>query len=357
MYNGLGNGGAERVITTVANELSKKNDVTICLWGTKEPPFYEVAPSVKLIYLDIIKISANKGQGIKNWILRFIRVKQYFKEYQPDIVCAFSMEMAVLCKIICGGKIKVIGSERANPLYKNSGIKDHLVMKMTRWLDGTIFQTTGAQACYPLKLQKKSCVIPNAIFANIDYKNLPEYGNRQPYTICATGRLEKVKRYDILIDAIEIVIKYNPNVKLDIYGGGSLQKLLEEKVLKQNLGNHVMFHGRVKDLIKEISTHRIFVLSSDAEGMPNGLIEAMACGLACIATDCKFGPRDLIENHKNGILIPTGDVNNLANQLQYVLENDDFSQRLSQNATSIRNDLAKSVIVQKYYEYFKKIVF
>ena len=141
--------------------------------------------------------------------------------------------------------------------------------------------------------------------------------------IVAAGRLIEQKNYPMLIASMKRVTERHPDAVLKIYGSGGLEEELENRIKDNNLQNNVFLMGRSDRLKEELSKADIYVLSSDFEGMPNALMEAMAAGLPCISTDCPTGPKDIIESHKTGLLVPVGDEAAMSDAICYMYENKD----------------------------------
>lgn len=141
--------------------------------------------------------------------------------------------------------------------------------------------------------------------------------------IITCGRLEAQKNHKLLIDAFAEAIKEHPYARLKIYGEGSLRDVLQEQIDKLGLQDKAFLMGATNDVAKALQTADLFVLSSDYEGMPNALMEAMAAGVPCISTDCPCGgPRSLIDNYNNGVLIKINNKKMLSKELKSILEKD-----------------------------------
>jgi len=119
----------------------------------------------------------------------------------------------------------------------------------------------------------------------------------------------------------------------------------------------VLLPGASKTLLPEIRTAGMFVLSSDFEGMPNALIEAMATGLPCISTDCPAGgPASLVQDEVNGLLVPVGDVRAMAKAMCRIADNEDFARLLGENAAKIRDRLDANTVASKWREYLERVI-
>lgn len=348
----MGKGGAERVISTLSNFLVQQGDSVsiITLWNKESE--YVLDDRIEYIRLNLEK----EGKTIKESLFSIkdkIRIiKKHINECQPDVVVAFNTKLAILCKMACP-LAKVIGSERSNPKIRQKNPRIALSMKASVILNGFVFQTEGAKECYPKSTQKKSVVISNMIPDGIR-SSVTSYKKRGE-TIIAVGRLEKNKRFDLLINAWKELAETYPDYTINIFGDGEQKEELSRMINNQDLQNTVFLRGKTDRIIDELSKSRIFVLCSDYEGMPNALIEAMACGCACISSNCEFGPSELIDDGNNGLLFPTGSVKDLVNALEKVIQNPELGESLSNNALGIINRLSTKPICLNYREYFIRI--
>ena len=169
--------------------------------------------------------------------------------------------------------------------------------------------------------------------------------------IVATGRLAGTKRYDLILDAFASVRDVDPDFRLRIFGDGPEEAKIKEKIGLLGLEGSAFVMGLTKDVAGVLLSSRIFVLASDFEGMPNGLIEAMACGCACVSTDCDFGPSELIVNRENGLLVPKGDAGAIASALKELIADPDLASSCAKSAQKIRDTHSLEKIADRYYEY------
>lgn len=356
-YGSIKGGGAERVITTLSNFLIEKGDeVSIIVHDEGESGYY-LDPRVKVYALNCVHMSKNLKESLSLMFGNIKSIKKHIKMLKPDVVLAFDPQVAFIANVACHGipDVKVIGSERSNPFMARAGWKSKIFTHGSIFLDGFVFQTEGAKHFYPLKTQKKGTVIPNGIFSGFP-EYIPEYGQRKPWTVCASGRIVEVKRYDLMVDAVERVIKKYPDIVLDIFGEGNDYDKLKAYIAGKGLQKSIILKGRTKNMTEELVRHRMFLLTSDHEGMPNGLIEAMACGCACISTDCNFGPSELIQDGVNGILTPVGDSKKLADAIESVIEDQVRAEQIAKNASLIRKSHSPESISNRYRDYMKQVI-
>lgn len=346
----FGEGGAERTVAYLSNYISKnKNDENIILSLSNEV-FYEISNDVKFISLGIPQNSNNVFNRLKYAFLRLIKVRKTIRKLKPDVViCMLATTAKYLPK---KRNYKLICSERSNPLIVTDNKQIKLRNSVLQNADGIVFQTDRAKECFSKSIQEKGVVIQNAVGNNYVYK--VESVKERKKTITAIGRLHKAKDYPTLIKAFSEVSKKYPDFTLEIFGGGDkepLQKLITEL----NIQDKIKFMGSREDAILEVSKSSCYVLSSIYEGMPNALMEAMAVGTPCVATDCPFGPSELIKDGENGLLVPVGDVEGLANAICKFIEDKEFAYKCSQNAIKILETNSIDIIAEKYYQYIKNL--
>ena len=353
LIGGMGKGGAERVIATLSNYYVKRGDEVsvITLWN--KVPEYRLDERVHYYCLEQVKENKTIGERSISFAKKIKSIRHLVKAVNPDILVAYNPKMALLAKLACM-KRKVIGMEGTNPAIRSENKWIALSIKLSAIADGFVFQTRGARSFYPKATQKKSTIIPNPIAEGLPMET-PSYGEREK-CICGVGRLEKVKRFDLLIDAFAAIEKKYLDYSLHIFGEGSLREELERKIVSLDLQDRVFLEGNVNNIPEVLSNSRVFVLSSDYEGMPNALIEALASGCACISTDCNYGPADLIENDNNGVLVPTDSVVELKLALDKVLADEVRASYLAENAKAIRSRLATEVVSEDYRNYFEIII-
>ena len=115
--------------------------------------------------------------------------------------------------------------------------------------------------------------------------------------------------------------------------------------------------GWSNDIISDLLNNKIFILTSDYEGMPNGLIEAMACGCTCISRDCKFGPAEIIDNEEDGLLIDSDSADDFAKAMIRVIEDESLAKKMSLNAyEKIKNKFNEKVMIKSFYEYINEVI-
>ena len=346
----MSKGGAERVIANLSNYLSQDNDIYIVTSINKEPE-YTLKKNVKLYFLNDEKIGSMKR--LKRIIYRRKKLKEIIKEVNPDITIAFLPEpIFMVISLRKSIKCPIIVSERNDPRILYKSFLYYILMKIYyKKADGFVFQTKEAKEYFSKKIQEKSVIIKNPL--NDEFLTTNKNIQKKDIII-STGRLSEQKNQKMLINAFAKITDKYPNYKLIIYGEGILRKKLEEQVKNLKLENKVFLPGVVDNIKEKIEECKIFVLPSNYEGMPNALMEAMALGLPVISTDCPCGgPRELIKNDYNGILIPVNAQEELERKLEELIGNSEKAKNLGKHATEIKNDTNIDVIANKWKEYIE----
>ncbi len=346
---GLGGGGAERVCCNLANYLSDQNHDVTMLTMSDTKDVYGLRSAVKKAAL--VSEGERKNKIFSN-VLRYSRLRKYVKHTDCD--CYVVMLPITICFLLHFrplSKAPIIASERCNP-YIFSPLKKKMIRHFAKRADAWVFQTEDAKKWYD-GIAKESVVIPNAI--NPAFIREP-YGGVREKSIVAAGRLSQQKNFKLLIDAFANVSKDHPEYDLKIFGKGPMEQELREYAASKGVGDRVNFMGYVDNMPEQLEKASLFVLSSDFEGMPNALMEAMALGLSCVSTDCPVGgPRFLIKDGENGLLVPVGDAEKMSEAMRSILSDPASAQKLGDNAKKISTELSPDEIYKKWETFITSI--
>lgn len=314
----LSSGGAERAVVNLSSQLAiDGEDVTVVIYF-RMPDEYKVQDKVKIINLSgDEEATYNRIAYLKKiWMLRKILKKQ-----KPDYVLPFLPQVTIHAAI-AGFDMhnKIIHTLRNNPaVTPPNKIKRYLCNKITCKSWKTIVQNEKQRSYYPEKYQKKMHVLFNPV--SNELININKHYKDTIRTIIAVGRLDEQKNFEMLIRAMKKSLDVHRDIQLKIYGEGQLRTSLQHLIDENKLQESVFLMGRSSDMLTVYHNADMFILSSNYEGMPNTLIEAMAVGLPCIATDCETGPADLIITNENGILFPVGREERLVEAINQLIEN------------------------------------
>lgn len=287
--NTIHKGGAERVMINLADYFSRQGYKTILVTSFRDTGEYTVPNAVKRITLEEHEIKQSK---LKRNITRIKKLRKFCKDEKPDILVSFMAEPNFRAILATWGlTVKNLISVRNDPNKEYAGRVGHIVGKyLLPFADGCVFQTKEAKNWFPKRLQKKSRIIYNAV--KEDFYHVERHP--VPGEIVTCGRLEEQKNHALLIAAFSKVVERYPEACLKIYGEGSLRGKLQKQIDALGLHEKAFLMGATNHVEKVLETADVFVLSSDFEGMPNALMEAMAAGVPCISTDCPCGgPREL----------------------------------------------------------------
>lgn len=357
LINSLESGGTERATGSLADHFVRSGHECMIITFFDEKPFYEIDERIAIHCLRFAKAgAAGARSNIAGYMSRSCRLRRLLKQLSPDILIGMSHIMSFYAVVASSLlRVKVIGTERSNPyLYQNTAYF-RLIRKISSLLaDGYVFQTRGAMSYFPRRIEKKSAVIPNALFNPLLEEMQPV--DEKDNTITAMGRLEHVKGFDLLIAAFSDIAGQLPSTKLIIFGEGSARPELEELIRELGLENTVLLPGADTRAVCSVARSSLFVLPSRLEGMPNALMEAMACGTACVAADCDFGPGELINDGENGILIPVEDRGALAGAMLRVMSDSGLRRRIAAKAALLRREYAMDAIGGKWLDYLSHVL-
>lgn len=348
VIHALGYGGAGKMIVYLANHFSKIGYDVVIYVGEQMGKHYEMEPGVRVY---------QETEFFKNYYTRHFRqifqLRRRVKEINPDLVISFQTNQNALSVLATRGRnIPVIVSERGDP-YQYHDIVAKLKTRVINKAEGGVFQTKKAMQYYGEELQQRSVVIynPNTV-TGIER---PEKRNNE---IAFVGRFDiHQKRQDLAIEAFKIVAEAVPDVKLAFYGAGKEQEIIKKQACDLGIEDRVLFKGLVKDVPNAIKDSRLFLMTSDFEGMPNALIEAMACGLPCVSTDCSpGGASELIQSGENGIVVPCGDAKAIAAAIVRLLNNKEEAEKMGVEAQKIVEELNPAIIYGEWEKYVKTIL-
>lgn len=365
----LNYGGIEKQVTTLANKLSKEYEVEIIslydiLSGES---FYQLDDKVKIKYIfnfgpnkDKIKDALKKFKlitlikqlcrALKILYTKYFGLGKIIKNLNTDILISSRIEFS---KQIKRNDIITISQEHSfidNEKY----IKK--VRKSFKHIKYLIVMTKGAKEKYDEwlkneKIKPEVIVIPNIIKENESGK-ISNLNNKQ---IISVGRLEDVKDFYTLILVFSVIVKKYSNYILKIIGEGSMREKLEEQIKKCNLQKNVILTGRrtENEINNELIKSDVFVLTSKSESFSLVLCEAMNFGVPCIAFDVDVGPREIIQDGKNGFLIENRNVNLMIKKLDEILENIDKRKNMQVYARETSEKFYAKNVIEKWYNLFK----
>lgn len=341
-------GGAQRVVWTLTQSMTAMGVEPVVVAVGHSTNNYTLPERIKVIQL---------GQKSNRQTLATIgKLRKVIRQEHPCVVITMGVATCLFSvPAVQGLKVRHIISERNDPKhFMGKAWVRKASRAMMKGADGFVFQTEEARDFYPETVRNRGYMIPNPIMA----ANLPDAQPGADGKVLVTmGRLTEQKNHRLLIDAFARFSEAWPEYKLHIYGSGELQAQTEAYVREKDLHHSVTLFGACDDVFSRIQGAEAFVLSSDFEGMPNALMEAMAMGLPCISTDCPCGgPRYLIRQGENGLLVPVGDVEAMAEAMEKLAEDPQLRASLGKAAKQVRHDLAADKICQKWLDFCEEVL-
>ncbi|MBE6646420.1 MAG: glycosyltransferase family 4 protein [Ruminococcaceae bacterium] len=314
----LSNGGAERVVALWAGILAQRGyDVSLYI-SHRDEDEYHVNPRVR------IESTASSQKDLLDLSL-FKRIKKhrdYIKKFQPDVMINFLPGIQVRMLVISMGlKLRIIETVRNNPWIDADIGRTRPIWNLCfKKADAIIIQTEEQAEYFSMREKRKCTVIRNPISVDCINASRTEYAEKATRFMVA-GRLAFQKNLPMLIEAFAMVSKENTDIFLDIVGKGTddYTAFIQRCIDNSGMASRITMRGSTNDICDALLRHDCFILSSDYEGMPNALAEAMATGMVCISTDCKTGPSDMIEDGVTGFLVKTGDAQSMAKAIETVV--------------------------------------
>ncbi|MDR0407018.1 MAG: glycosyltransferase family 4 protein [Holosporales bacterium] len=329
-------GGAERDLSKQANFwAAEETEVCIFVFTTaQKPPAYPLDPRVQVYFLKdhFRHIPVVKLGDVLRRLFCTIALRRALKKFKPNVIVSYVDIVNITTLIVSKGLgIPVIVSERIDPAYHRLGffhpLWDFIRLHTHRWASHVIVQTQDALRYFPKHFQERLMVIPNSVAK----PSCAVIINPTIQHIVTIGRLCFQKDQETLLQAFSLIQKNHPTLQLTIYGEGPYRAHLEHMIHEKGLQNHVFLPGMVANVQEVLLQVDLFVFPSRYEGFPNALCEAMAVGLPIIASNCS-GNTTVVQDGVDGLLFPIGDVQTLTQKMEFLIENFDERQRLSQNA-------------------------
>ncbi len=355
--NCLEQGGAERVVTNLANQFAKEGyEVLIATewYGENE---FTIDKEVKRVHVGLTEEDEKKSR-IAQFFLRVKYLRTFMKIERPDVLIAFAQRANYRALMACSGTtVPVIISIRTDPVGHYDAISDKIQIPLLfKRAAGCVFQTEGQKEFFAPRLQDNSKIILNPLNDKYIEAKVPE---KRTKTVVQSGRLVDFKNQPMLLKAFIEVHKKHPDYVLKIYGGDSFdgtRQILETIIDENNAMDYIKLMGASDYLEEDLKDAAVYAFSSDWEGMPNALLEAMALGLPIVTTDCPCGgPRTVITDGENGLLIPIKNQSALEQGINTLIENPEYAETLGKKAREIHKIANSHAIFTQWQDYIEEV--
>lgn len=360
-------GGMERVLLNKVTYLSQHTDWEILIVTTDQkgrPAFYPFPDTVRMIDLNINYSDDNNGP-VWTKVLGYLKRKRAHKKrltrllYQekPDFVVSLYPSESSFIPDIKDGSKKILELHYCKFFRLQYG-RQGILGLIDKWRTRTDERLVRRFDRFVVLTQEDRQywgdlpniqVIPNAAMR---LKNV--YADPSVKRVLAVGRLDYQKGFDKLIQAWKLVKEDSElsDWKLDIFGQGEWKDKLLNEIKEYELEDSLEIHAPTTDIGQEYVSSSILVMSSNYEGFPMVMIEAMACGVPVVSFAFKCGPKDIIRHQENGLIVPEGDIVALAKALSFMMKGNALRAYCSQNAREIIAEYSEEVIMKKWMDLF-----
>lgn len=316
-----------------AEFLRRGHEVALVTLSPPSDDFFRLPPGVERFSIGLEGESAGPLRGVMMNLRRIVALRRCFARYRPAVVLTFLTSMNVLCCVASlGSRHRLVVSERVDPAQYSVGRAWDALRGLAYRRAALLAVQTETIACWfrSASVSPPVVVIPNPVqIAPGDRKPT------EPPYVLGVGRLEGQKGFDVLIEAFARLAPRWPSLEVRIVGSGSQREALARLAAQRGVADRVRFLGQVEDTTELLRGASVFALPSRFEGFPNALLEALACGVPSVASDCPTGPRELLGDDAHGLLVPTEDAESLAAAIVRLLSDTELASRLSATGSAV----------------------
>lgn len=361
-------GGMERVLLNKVRYLVEQLHWDITVVTTDQhgrPPFYPFPEGVKMIDLGINYSDDNGKPFLKKFCgyiqkrrLHKKRLRALLSQIKPDIVdCFYPGECSFVPSLKDGSKkvMELHQSKLFHHQYNRTGLMG-LADKVRAKMDESLVRKFDRFIVLTQEDARMWGNLPNIeVIPNAAYFIAERYADTTAKRVIAVGRLDYQKGFDRLIAAwsrVQTTMEFR-DWHLDIFGQGEWQEMLEQRIKDYHLTDTASIHAPTKNIGDEYANSSFLVMSSNYEGFPMVMIEAMACGLPVVSFGFKCGPRDIIDHGTNGLIVPNDDIQALADAMIQIMHDDTLRHEMGQNARKVVERYSEERVMKKWVSLFE----
>lgn len=338
-----------------------QHEVSVITLASQATDFHELPAGVNRTALDLASNSHNAFQALRNNLHRLRMLRRAIIATRPVVVISHVDEMNILTTLaLARTRLPLIVTEHCDPTPQYRSWFWHKLRRITYpRIAKVVSVSKGVDQCFSWLSDSQRTVIHNPVAVAEDAAadaRLPIELKPNQRLITAMGRLTSQKGFDLLLRAFEKIAVRHPEWQLSILGEGELRKDLERQREELGLGDRVHFAGVVAHPFPVLRRSELFVMASRFEGFPYALLEAMACGLPVIYTDCPSGPNEIIRHDYDGLLVPNEDVQALASAMDRLMSSDEDRKRLAAHAPEVIERFGCERITDLWEELLAQVV-
>jgi glycosyltransferase involved in cell wall biosynthesis len=362
VISSLSCGGAERVLVLLAKGFTERGyEVSVVTLSGKDTDFYKLPEGVSRLALAIMKKSPTPFHSLWNNLTRCLILRQEIQATQPDVVISFMTHINILTLLsLIKTSYPVIVTEHCDPTMSSYGKKiEKLRIFIYPKAAKLVSVSKGVDAYFDWLPKRKKSVIYNPLVLIENEQEQPDFlecfdPNKQ--WIVSMGRLNNQKGFDLLLSAFSKIADRYPDWNLLILGEGEIRQQLEKIRDDLGLANRAILPGNISNPFPTLRRAQLFVMASRFEGFPMVHGEAMACGLPIISTDCPSGPREIIRNSLDGILVPNGDVSALATAMERLMSDPQERKRLATYALEVTERFSLEKVMAEWQLLISEVI-
>lgn len=363
-------GGMERVLVNKVSYLVRQMGWEVVVVTTDQhqrPVFYPLPGEVRLIDLDI-NYSEDNGKGTFRKIGGYLRRRRLHRQRLTEVlmrekadivVSLYPSESSFIPEIKDGSKkvLELHFCKFFRLQYGRKGLMG-LIDRIRTWQDERLVRRFDKFVVLTEEDRGYWGALPNMeVIPNAALFIAPAYATQAEKRVIAVGRLDYQKGFDRLVEAWAFVQQNEAfrDWRLDIFGQGEWRDMLEQMICERGLQQTARINAPSKQIGVEYAASSLLVMSSNYEGFPMVMIEAMACGLPVVAFEFKCGPKDIINDHQNGIRVEEGNIPALADAMMELMQDAELRRRMSLEARKVTETYSEERVMRQWVTLFESL--